>query len=279
MSTIYYHTGTGNSLWTARTLARELGEGTEVLPMARWRRGLVSTASECVGLVFPVHMWGVPSPILDFLSRLEVPPSTYLFGVAVNAGQVSRTLVQLQEVCAARGLELKSGCSVVLPSNYIPWGGPGPEERQARLHQEARERIKAFAALVRDRKMHPVDRGPFWQRLLFTGMYRMTLGQIPGMDRRFWVDERCNGCGFCAEVCPAANITLEQGKPAWHHRCEQCLACIQWCPRTALQYGPKTPRYPRYHHPEVKAADLLLGHRPEMDPPDARVLDLQEGRA
>jgi formate hydrogenlyase subunit 6/NADH:ubiquinone oxidoreductase subunit I len=46
-------------------------------------------------------------------------------------------------------------------------------------------------------------------------------------------------------------------KPSWLHRCEQCLACLQWCPQEAIQYGKKTVKYPRYHHPEVILKDML----------------------
>jgi len=46
-------------------------------------------------------------------------------------------------------------------------------------------------------------------------------------------------------------------KPSWLHRCEQCLACLQWCPQEAIQYGEKTVKYPRYHHPEVVLKDIL----------------------
>ena len=38
---------------------------------------------------------------------------------------------------------------------------------------------------------------------------------------------------------------------------EQCLACIQWCPQEAIQFGKKTPRYKRYHHPEVTVREML----------------------
>jgi formate hydrogenlyase subunit 6/NADH:ubiquinone oxidoreductase subunit I len=46
-------------------------------------------------------------------------------------------------------------------------------------------------------------------------------------------------------------------KPAWLHRCEQCLACLQWCPQEAIQHGEKTAKYRRYHHPEVTLKDML----------------------
>jgi MinD superfamily P-loop ATPase len=55
------------------------------------------------------------------------------------------------------------------------------------------------------------------------------------MDKSFWIDEKCNACGICATVCPCRNIRLDgAGRPTWSHQCEQCLACIQWCPRKAI---------------------------------------------
>ena len=53
------------------------------------------------------------------------------------------------------------------------------------------------------------------------------------------------------------NIEMVNERPAWLHRCEQCFACLQWCPQEAIQYGKKTVKYPRYHHPEVTLKDML----------------------
>ena len=66
-------------------------------------------------------------------------------------------------------------------------------------------------------------------------------------------------------VCPCGNIDLAAGKPAWLHHCEQCMACIQWCPQEAIQFGKKTAGYGRYHHPEVKLPEIVAAreHRGE----------------
>ena len=252
---IYYYTGTGNSLWTARLLAAELGD-TKLCPMISMN-ACTPAETEAIGLVFPVHMWGVPSLVLNFLQRMEKDPNRYYFACAVNAGQVSRTLVQLQHHLASSGLKLSLGFDIVLPSNYIPWGGPGPAEKLARLHVEAREKIKNVAPSIANRQTAPMEKGPLWQRIVFTAIYKLTFNMIPKMDKDFWVDEKCNGCGICAKTCPVANISMTQDKPTWLHRCEQCLACIQWCPKESIQYGKKTPQYERYHHPEVTLKDML----------------------
>jgi len=175
----------------------------------------------------------------------------------VNAGQVSRTLIQLDELLKNRGRFLSSGFSLLMPSNYLPWGGPGTKELVESRIATSREKLADVASCVARREKGPVERGPLWQRVLFTALYKMSFSKVPTMDRGFWLNDACNGCGTCAKVCPSGNVTLVDGKPRWSGKCEQCLACIQWCPKQALQYGKKTPGFERYHHPEVRLSDLL----------------------
>jgi ferredoxin len=186
-----------------------------------------------------------------------VQPETYLFAVAVNAGQVAATLLQLQKLMLTRNVPLASGCSVTLPSNYIPWGGPGPIDIQHRLFAEAKEKVKTIAGSILRGEREKVERGPLWQNILFSWIYKLSFPRVCKLDKNFWVDDKCNYCGICSKVCPAENIEMADGKPTWLHRCEQCLACIQWCPQEAIQYGKKTTKCPRYHHPEVILEDML----------------------
>ena len=52
------------------------------------------------------------------------------------------------------------------------------------------------------------------------------------------------------------NIEKVDGKPVWKHHCELCCACIHLCPVEAIQYGHKTKTRGRYHHPDLKIADM-----------------------
>ena len=101
------------------------------------------------------------------------------------------------------------------------------------------------------------EKGPTWQNVVFTPLNRLLVGLIPRMDRKFWVDEKCNSCMLCERICPADNVYIQNGRPSWLHQCEQCFACLQWCPEEAIQFGKNTSKYERYHHPEVTAQDML----------------------
>ncbi len=253
---IFYYTGTGNSLWVARQVAGELA-GADLRSISARTDLHPSIESGTLGLVFPVYIWGVPAPVIRFVDTLTGREPEYTFAIAVNAGQVSNTLVQLKTILAKNSVALSAGFEIRMPSNYIPWGGPGPREEQSRRFELARLKIARIARSIKGRESLPVEKGPLWQRLLFSVMYKMSFSHVPTMDRNFRVDDTCTACGICVRVCPAQNVTLQEGRPLWHHQCEQCFACLQWCPAEAIQYGRKTPGYERYHHPEILLEDVL----------------------
>ncbi|MDQ5987336.1 MAG: hypothetical protein CSYNP_03076 [Syntrophus sp. SKADARSKE-3] len=253
---LYYYTGTGNSLWAARTLAGKLGE-TEIIPMTRPIDSVSGTHSDATGFIFPVHIWGLPRRVIEFVHSLTVDSSKYYFALAVNAGQVAATLIQLQKLMHARGLLLSAGFDIVMPSNYLPWGGPGPVEKRMARIGEARKKIGHIADIVLKKQKKAMERGPLWQNVIFSVIYSLSFDHVPKMDKSFWTDEKCNSCNVCVKVCPCNNIQMVGGKPSWLNHCEQCLACIQWCPQEALPFGKRTSRFDRYHHPEVNLHDLI----------------------
>jgi Fe-S-cluster-containing hydrogenase component 2 len=65
------------------------------------------------------------------------------------------------------------------------------------------------------------------------------------------------GAGFVPGFAPVGNIGIVDDWPIWQHRCEQCFACLQWCPQEAIQFGSNTANRKRYHHPNVRLADML----------------------
>ena len=253
---IYFYTGTGNSLWTARKLGEKL-DNTELIPITLAGFGSIHSDSQRVGLIFPVHIWGIPDQVINFINRLQINPAKYYFALAVNAGQVAATLLQLKDLMKKRGAILSAGFSISLPSNYIPWGGAFSEEKQQARFTESLKKINLIAKSILAKEVLPPERGPLWQNFILSALYRLSVAHVPKMDKSFWADDKCTGCNICEKICPAQNISISHSKPAWHHHCQQCFACLQWCPEEAIQYGKNTAKKKRYHHPEIKLADML----------------------
>ena len=252
---LYYYSGTGNSLWAARQLAARLEGDTELIPL-RADSTLPDNPADRTGLVFPVHMWGLPRRVVEFVSGYNGRSDGYRFAVAVNAGQVAASLLQLQKLLQQKDMTLQAGFGLLTPSNYILWNGAQPEAKQQELFAQAERKLDRIASIVGERKSLPVEQGPWWQNPFLSFAYRFAFPKVAAMDKEFWTETSCNGCGLCTRVCPAGNILLEAGRPVWQRRCEQCLACIQWCPQQAVQYGQKTAGKLRYHHPAVSVADM-----------------------
>lgn len=260
--TFYCYSGTGNTLWAARALSAHIPTA-EIVPYPENPAAHTLPADGVFGFFFPVHMWGPPRRVLTFLNTVSLPTEAYYFAVAVNAGQVATTLTVVEKRLKTHGITLSLGLDLVMPTNYIPWGDVAPIAAQQQRFETAKQKIAQAAPLIQSRQRGAVDRGKFWHSVVFPPLNKLSTPHIPEMDNNFWVTETCNGCGICAKICPPQNIEMKNKQPVWHHTCEQCLACLNLCPNRACQYGKKTIKYGRYHHPEIRALDLIKLHHPE----------------
>jgi ferredoxin len=256
-SELFSYTGTGNSLWAARALAAQLGEA-RVRPMKRCMGVQIAADTLSVGLVFPVYIYGLPRPVVEFVRALSAGKGTHLFAVATNGGQPGRSLAMLARLLDARGMRLCGGYSLEMPSNYVPWSGPGSPEEQEELFRHAEEKLSRIASEVRGRSCALLETAGGPAAVVRSSIYHLTYPLVHRMDRLFRVDGVCSRCGTCVKVCPAGNVRLGEEGPEWHRGCEQCFACLQWCPRQNIQWGKSRPNA-RYHHPLVTRADIIAG--------------------
>lgn len=104
------------------------------------------------------------------------------------------------------------------------------------------------------RNMHSL-----YKSLVHPGIvYLLGYPRIHTLDNSYAIDNNCNGCGICSNVCPVNNIVLKDNKPQWQNHCELCFACMQWCPKQSIQWGKNTKGVKRYHHPNA-SAKIIMG--------------------
>lgn len=257
-ATIYYFTGTGNSLKIARDLAAELDQAEVVSVADAVKNDEVRTDSEIVGIVYPVYMFGEPPIIADFIKKLVVKRDAYVFAVANYAGYAGGAFNQTERELKAQGIKLSSGFGILMPGNYTPFYGAIPEAKQKKMFEKASVQIKKIASIAKGKMDWPVEKPPFLMDKLGDAIHGMIKPRIGGMDREFWLSDGCTSCALCEKICPVDNIVMtESGRPRWMGHCQQCYACLQWCPKEAIQAGKMTPGRKRYHHPDVTLKDVM----------------------
>ena len=66
--------------------------------------------------------------------------------------------------------------------------------------------------------------------------YNAQMKGIVSLERHFSIFDDCVSCGICEKVCQGKNIVMKDGKPSFQNKCQQCMACIQTCPKKAINY-------------------------------------------
>jgi ferredoxin/flavodoxin len=253
---IFYFSGTGNSLALAKSLAGKLGNARLTRIAYTDETEIVSTA-EKVGIIYPVYAFGMPKIVKAFISKLKVSPGSYIFAICNYGGMSGGAMKQMQKALAAKDIKLNAGFGLVMPSNYLPFGGAELEEKCQKKVSRAEVRLEEIASIVKAGESKRIESPwyvPYWLTALASKSY--VKGTVKDV-KKFHADDKCISCGLCARVCPSANVRLVDGKPRWGSNCELCLACLQWCPVHAIQIGNISPDRKRYHHPDIKVEEMF----------------------
>ena len=255
---IYYFSGTGNSLKIAKDLAAKLDDS-ELIPIAKvWESENLESKSENVGFVFPLYYSGLPKIVIDFINRLNITKPDYFFTIITSAGDINeQPLQQLDKILKSKSKKLNAGFLVTLPTNYIIGYDVDPEEKQKEYFEKAIKQVEIISKTVKSKEEN------ITQEILQKDLSRSEevnrdfLEKVNESDKSFYVDDNCSSCGICEKVCPVNNIELIEGKPKWQHKCQQCLACINFCPEKSIQFGKETLKTQRYHHPEINLQEII----------------------
>jgi len=254
-SSIYYFSGTGNSLKIAQDLSNLL-PNSELFDISQLS-GEVITNSKIVGIIFPVYVWGMPLIISDFISRLAPNNNTYYFAICNYASSPAGTLNLVRKQLKKRGIPLHAGYGIKMPSNYIVFYGAIKNKKQEKIFYKEEEKIKEIAENIKSREKIQIKNR--FNPLIFLAslFYAISIKNIGKAVKKFKINNKCNGCGICVRVCPQENIKLVNSKPLWGDKCEQCMACLQWCPQEAIELGKRSKNKKRYHNPHIKLKSIL----------------------
>lgn len=233
---IYYFSGTGNSKWVAEELASKTSDVAENMI---GKASTPSIDSKSIGLVFPIHAWGMPEPVMDFVRRLSGKPE-FAFGVCTCGGEAGLAMEKLNDT-----FPLDSAYSIRMPNNYVMGSELENREKIVSIIADARAKLDQIAEqIIAKQPVTDVHIGNLaWIK---SNLFNFGFNKAARTTSPFFVTDKCISCGICARDCPAKTITMIDGRPHWGKECYQCTACINLCPAKAIEYGKGTAMRGRY---------------------------------
>lgn len=277
MSTeIYYFTGTGNSLFVAEELHKQLPESKLIPIVSLLNLEFIETEAETVGIVFPLQGPTFPNAVKKFLQRADIKSADYIFAVATRGGTTCSIRSEMDKILKKKNMRLSAHFMITVFNNnpklksdnktysfHIP-----SEEELTQRTEEIKSRIDSICEIIARKEIshksdteYDVKMGFILERLILLAMKTQ---EHKSIKNYFYTDSKCIGCGLCEKICLSNKIVMKNGKPYWQDNkpCYMCYACLNYCSAESVQIRSKwfmksyTVTQRRYLHPYASAEDI-----------------------
>jgi len=252
-----YFTGTGNSLKILNTCKDVFLAHNHSVNISPIQAGQQIDDADIVGFCFPVYAFGIPRLAARYLKSLRKFKSGQKAFIIITAGDADESgysVLQAQKLLRRKKCDIIYSHVIEMPINWTtspkPPFPPTKEEAAEIVAKGVPEAEKlALDILNGVTKFHTFNVAQRYGRF---GMYReyllfKYLG-LTNMWRTFKTYDSCNGCSLCSKVCPTGSIRIVNKKPVWASTCEQCMRCVNFCPKEAIYqtFGGDTKGKNRY---------------------------------
>ena len=244
---ILYFSGTGNSKFVAQRIAVALGD--EIVNLNdRIKSGDTSPVEtgERVIIVTPTYAWRIPRVVRDWLRKTELRGAKQVWFVMTCGSEIGNADKYNRELCTEKRLSCMGTAQIVMPENYIAMFSAPQADEAREIVAKTEPNIDCVIASIQSNQPFAPTRNNLYDRFM-SGPVNLIFYKFCVKADAFTVSDTCIGCGQCAKRCPMNNVTLKDGKPVWGKNCTHCMACICYCPVSAIEYGKKSVGQPRYH--------------------------------
>lgn len=244
---IFYFTGTGNSLYVAKKIGGEI----ESIPKLI-REGKREFEDDAIGFVFPCYCFGLPRSVIDFIEKSKFR-ANYYFAVMTYGNMAASGLNHIERLGAKVGINFNYTNEILMIDNYLPMF-----DIQDQLKKENQKDIEGcLRNIVKDIQVRRnlLTKKGMVSALLSRIVYLSYKYMVDNGDKKFIIQNNCNGCMVCEKVCPKNNIVVEN-KPQFLHKCDSCYACIHHCPQNAIHLKSEKSKV-RFINQNIKLNEII----------------------
>jgi len=173
-------------------------------------------------------MHGLPFIVEDFKKKLSTDKSTYVFAIATFGGMPGNALKQVDTLMKEKDTILNAGFILNMPGNNIVMYGAKYNKIQIKFEKE-KVRVQQIVDIIKEKKNYGYEKSKIVINRILGPIFYKKMSSVHSMGKLFLAK----------------------------HNCEQCLACIQYCPNEAIEYGDKTIGRKRYNNPNISLKEMI----------------------
>lgn len=250
---ILYFSGTGNSLYIAKVLSKQLN--TSAIHINDIQGDGTKIHDKYIGIICPVYFGDIPDVVRDFLENSHLDRFSYIYAIVTCGGTAGCALKSIQDILQRKKCHLSYAKVVKMPANStIAFRSPV----KYKLHylSECKNLLTQISQDIKDEK---TDIKACKSSLMGSLFHIKPLQKFGYHQFDIAIDNnRCNGCGICTEICPLNNISMDESGTYIGNNCAHCMACVHWCPVAAVTVRNKAVSVDdQYHHPDITLDDVM----------------------
>lgn len=243
---IFYFSSTGNSLYIAKSLSKELISIPKVIKKEKTYK-----ASQ-IGFIFPCYYGGTPKIVKKFIEKNNFK-SDYTFAIMTYGNFQGRGINHFEKIAKNHDLYLNYTNEILMIDNYIPLFDIKNEIKN-NSQKSIDRNIKIIKNDLKLKIVKKVKKNIFMKIISFFMelIYNIKKGNV---DKKFIINDDCDLCGVCKKICPVNNIIIDK-KPIYNHRCIECMGCINLCPQNAIHHKNEKSSA-RFKNSNIKLKEII----------------------
>jgi len=258
MTKIFYFSGTGNSLWSAKRVEQIIKEKNsqekcELINLGvEAQKSDVVIEADAVVFVFPSYAYGLPLVVRRF-AKNAVFKTSYMASLVTYGSSPRGTLGGLRRILKKKGIAKLFFARIPAVENYIAiFGTPSQKSIDKRTAMQEKATKEAALSIV---ERHENKVSLFCPFSAFVS-WLFSFG-VKVFYKQYRVSNGCNGCATCEKTCPVSAIVMKGGKPSFTNKCEHCQGCLNLCPLRAISFGRVKFGSIGYRHPQVAIGEFV----------------------